>query len=464
MKDNSIALSYDGKTLEWARAEKSRDGVTMPTSGNFGEIPQTNTFTDPAQFEKALGDFTHKVSSKISETATLAIPTSRLILRTSRFPTTDTDEIASMSLNQMEKDAPLPLDEMVCSFEVLSSDETSSLVLSASTPVVCVEEISAMAGLSLNRAERIDARILGLLKILAGKQIVGSMPREVVVAEEGPAITMVILDAGKPVSIRSMGLVSSLDPRNLLNTTLLALMQTQQDHGMTEITRVVCFSDSLKVQTAVASLADSRGWTLKTVSPKSVSPIAFGVAQRTVEGAGMNLFPDSWRSKLAEKKFRTTYHYSILAGVALWLLAAGWFYGLPTLLDQRTKSLTAEVKRHESDETKVVDLRNRIGIIDRYSDRTFSPMEALLEVAIALPQGIELSSFRFNGAKNQTLVEGRSSVSTIVYDFMDRLKTSKIFREIKLASGPTLNRALGLYVFELSIDFKTREQMEAQSE
>jgi hypothetical protein len=47
---------------------------------------------------------------------------------------------------------------------------------------------------------------------------------------------------------------------------------------------------------------------------------------------------------------------------------------------------------------------------------------------------------------------------------MDRLKTSKIFREIKLASGPTLNRALGLYVFELSIDFKTREQMEAQSE
>lgn len=178
----------------------------------------------------------------------------------------------------------------------------------------------------------------------------------------------------------------------------------------------------------------------------------------------MNLFPDSWRTKLAEGKFRTTYRYSILAGAALWLLAVGWFYGWPSLLDQRTKSLTAEVKRHESDETKVVDLRNRIGIIDRYSDRTFSPMEALLEVAIALPQGIELSSFRFNGAKNQTLVEGRSTVSTLVYDFMDRLKTSKIFREIKLVSGPTLNRALGLNVFELSIEFKTQEQMEAQPE
>ncbi len=436
----------------------------MLASGSLGDIPQANAYSDPTLFEKALSDYAHKISSKISEPATLAIPTSRLILRTSRFPTTDVSELASMSLNQMEKDAPLPLDEMVCSFEVLSSEETNSLVLSASTPVSYIDEISAIAGLNLSRIERIDARILGLLKTLVGTRAIGNLPREVVVAEEGPSITMVILDSGKPVSIRSIGLMASLDAKNLLNTTLLALMQIQQEHGMAEITRVVCFSDSPKLQDAVTALADSRGWTIKMISPKSVSPAAFGAAQRTVEGAGMNLFPDSWRTKLAEAKFRTMFRYSILAGAALWLLAVGWFYGWPSLLDQRTKSLTAEVKRHESDETKVVDLRNRIGIIDRYSDRTFSPMEALLEVAIALPQGIELSSFRFNGTKNQTLVEGRSNVSTLVYDFMDRLKTSKIFHEVKLVSGPTLNRALGLNVFELSIEFKTREAMEAQTE
>ncbi len=178
----------------------------------------------------------------------------------------------------------------------------------------------------------------------------------------------------------------------------------------------------------------------------------------------MDLFPESWRTRLTEGKFRKTYRYSILAGAALWVLTAGLLYGWPMVLDQRVKSLTAVVKRLEPDESKVVDLRNRISIIDRYSDRTFSPMEALLEVAINQPQGIELSSFRFNGAKNQTLVEGRSRASTLVYDFMDRLKTSKIFREVKLSSGPTFNRALGLNVFELSIEFKTREQMEAESE
>lgn len=178
----------------------------------------------------------------------------------------------------------------------------------------------------------------------------------------------------------------------------------------------------------------------------------------------MNLFPGVWRSKLAEGKFRRTYRYSILAGMALWLLTAGWFYGWPILLEQRINSLNAEVKRLEPQESKVVDLRNRISIIDRYSDRTFSPLEALLEVTINLPEGIELSSFRYNGTKNQTIVEGRCRVSTLVYDFMDRLKTSKIFREVKLSSGPTLNKALGLNVFELSIEFKTREEMEAESE
>ncbi len=464
MKDNSIALSYDGKTLEWARAERSRDGVSMSASGTFGDSPKESAFVDPAEFKKASAEYSHKISSSLSDAVTLAVSTSRLILRTSRFPSTDGDEIASMSLNQMEKDAPLPLDEMVCSFEVLSTDETSSLVLSAGTPVSCVEEISATAGVSPGRVERVDALFLGILKTLLDKKVVGGMLREVIVAEEGSSMTLAILDSGKPISIRSMGDLASLNTGSLLNTTLLALMQTQQDHGKADLTRFVCFSDSLQLQSAVATVADARGCAVKHVSPKSFPPAAYGVALRTVDGAAMNLFPEGWRTKLAEGKFRRTYRYSLLAGAALWLLTAGWIYGWPLILDQRVKSLNAVVKRLEPDESKVVDLRNRISIIDRYSDRTFSPMEALLEVAVNQPQGIDLSSFRFNGAKNQTLVEGRSRVPTLVYDFMDRLKTSKIFREVKLSSGPTLNRALGLNVFELSIEFKTREQMEAESQ
>ena len=88
-------------------------------------------------------------------------------------------------------------------------------------------------------------------------------------------------------------------------------------------------------------------------------------------------------------------------------------------------------------------------------------MEALLEVSNALPQGIELAAYRYNGVKRQIAVEGRAGMSTLVYDFMDNLKRSAIFGANKLVSGPTFNKNLGVNVFELSIDFKSPEELES---
>lgn len=460
MKDNSTGIASNGKSVVWARAERSRDGVTMPASGSWGNLPEATALADPAAYEAAVHDYAKKISGQIPESATFAIQTADIIFRCLKFPTIDHDEIASMAANQMEKDAPLPVEEMVGSFEILSSSEDASLVLCASAPIASVERLKKETGANLTQFERVDATALGLLRNLVDAKAVSGIRREAVLAEEGDRITLIVTDSAQPVLIRSAGLIRSINPQALVNTTRIAMIQTQIEHGASDLTHVICVSDSPNVQSAVAAVATALGCPVKHLATHSLPPVAYGTALRSLDESGLNLFPESWREMLSERQFRKHFRTGMMIAAASWLLILIWFYGWPAIITQRIKSLNAEVARLAPAETAVNDIRNRIHIIDRYSDRTYSPMEALLEVAVNLPEGIELSSFRYNSVKHQISVEGRAKVSTIVYDFMNRLKTSKILGENKLVSGPTLNRNLGLTVFELSIEFKRPGQTE----
>lgn len=464
MQENSTGIFYDGTSVGWARAEKSRESIALSSSGSFGKVPLASAFSDPIEFEKALREFSHKLNAKLPDAATYAVPTSDVIFRCSKFPATDVDEIAVMSANQIEKDSPLPIEEMVSSFEVLSSDGETSLVLSASAPLAAVEKIRSITGADPAQVERVDASALGLLRNLVDSKVITGNMREAVIADEGDRITLIVADYSKPILVRSVGMAGSSRPNELLNATKIALIQAQMEHGASVLTRFVVVSDSDETRNAVKSVATALDCPMHHQSLKSLPPVAYGIALRTLSESGFNLFPGNWSAMLSERKFRKHFSTGLMIAAGLWLMLSGWLYGWPLVLDQRIKTLKADVERLLPAETKVGDIRTRIKIIEQYSDRTFSPMEALLEVANSQPIGIDMSSFRYNGVKHQVSVEGRAKISTLVYDFMDNLKRSRIFGEIKLVSGPTLNKSLGINVFELSIDFKTPEAMEAQTE
>jgi len=455
MKDSSTALAYEGETIEWARAEKSHGAQKPAASGSLGSIPKEAAFTDAVAFQKATESYARKASTRLPDSTTLAIATDNLIFRAMRLPSTDPDEIAAMALTQMEKDAPLAMEEMVSAYEVLATDEASSLVLAVCAPIATVEQAAAIVGLKPERVERVDARILGILPLLVNAEALLNTHREIILAEEGSSVTLVIIESGLPVLIRSLGPIMAISGSLMLQTVKISLIQTEIDHGPSAVTQLIALSDSNDSIRAAAATAEQLGCPFKAVSPRSLPTTAFGNALRSISGSPLNLFPDAWQTMLKENQFKRIFRTAILVGAAIWLLLIGWLYGWPTFVDQRIKKLNADVTRLAPAESKVNDVRNRIKIIEAYSDRTFSPMEALLEVAINQPQGIDLSAYRYNGTKKQVLIEGRSRVPTLVYDFMDQLKTSRLFGEVKLTSGPTFNRNLGVNVFELNIDFKT---------
>lgn len=458
--DNSTAITCDGKTVEWARSEKAREGITVSGFGKFPDIPTAVSHPDSDDLSKAATAYARLVSSKIQGAATLCLPTSDVIFRVSRLPSVDTEEIAAMSRNQMEKDAPLPIEEMTASFEILSQTEESALVLSASAPTSSIDNLSAIVGIPSSNIDRVDATILATLRNLNDKNAF-TPARDVAIIEEGLGIVLVIADAGIPVMIRSSGIVETVSAPSLTNAARVALIQAQLEHGQMELSQLVCVASSQNLQNACLSIASALGIKYSQIAPTSLPATPHGAAMRTIEGQGrLNLFPEAWRTEIDARKFRKRMRIVTAAAAALLLLLAGWMYVWPALMDQRIKSLNAQVERRAAQESEVNDLRNRIKIIENYSDRTFSPLEILLEATLKLPEGVDITSFRYSGDKNHVSIEGKSTITTLVYDFMEGLNQSELFGEVKLVSGPTLNRALNIFVFELSINFKADEDEE----
>jgi hypothetical protein len=350
---------------------------------------------------------------------------------------------------------------MTVSYEVLRREEERSLVLSAATPSARIDSMSALIGIQPSRIDRVGATVLGTLYALADKSAFSMNMRDIVLVEEGSDLTLALADSGLPVMIRSCGAAKAASQQSVLNAVRIALIQVQMEHGTAGLSKVICATTSNDIKNIGLSLADSLNaeFTLHTTASLPSPP--HGLALRTIKSAAaLNLFPESWKIEISERKFRKYLKIGLAAAAAAWLLLTSWLYAWPAILDQNIKRLNAQVEKRAAQEEEVNDLRNRIKIIDTYSDRTYSPIEALLAVATSQPEGVDMTSFRYTGDKNHVLVEGKSAITTLVYNFMEELNQSGFFTDVRLVSGPTLNRALNVFVFELSLNFKPAESEE----
>ena len=459
MKDSSTAIISDGKSMLYAKAGK---GATA-SGGSLGTIPSATAFPDEAALQKALSDYLRKVSSRAPDGATLAIPTADAIFRTEFLPSADPDELAAMSLNQAEKDAPLPIEEMTQSYEILETEAEGTLVLSVCAPSAVIEKIRTTAGIDIAKVERVDALICGTIALLLSRGGLSGRGREILISEEGDNVTLAVVDSGAPVFIRSLGETAALDSSDVAKAVRLALIRSKTRRGDGAVTGFVLLGNPATLapfaNAAMALESVAPGLRARILKDDLPGGEATGVAARTLEGKSLNLFPQEWRSKLGETKFKKSFGFSIIGAATLWLVMVGYFWGLPTLLDRNISQRKEQVKRNEPAETVVKDLRHRIAIIERYSDRSFSPLEALLETALGLPPGLELTRFNYNGNRNTVQIQGKALVSTTVYTFTEALREAPIFKSVLITSGPSFNNTLRMQTFEIAITLKNAEDL-----
>lgn len=440
-KDTCLGAAECGGVLFWARAARSRPQSAAATGENAPP-------------------------SAGAEGLSLVLPLKDSFCKILRIPSADSSEIALIARNMMEADAPLDPSEMVFSHETLETapggadgDGGSALVIAVSAPVSAVDALRSAAGCDAGRIDRVDVFPLALATALSKRDASLLEGRRPALADFDGRIALIVFDAGRPVVARDLGSTVSAAAPSLTLALRLALVQAERDNGSAEPSPLLVLTSALPFQTAATTAAKALGLKTQIVPEPRPEEIAFSAASRSLSADGRlcNLFPDSWQSMLSDRKFKRSFATGIAGAFAIWLALACTLFGWPALLSMRETALQNEVDRLAPEESAVDQFRNRIKIIERYSDRTWSPLEVLREVAIALPQGVTLTMFRQDAGKREALVEASARASAPAYDFSNRLKESPLFERNDIVAGPTENRNTGRTSFQLRLTFTPKD-------
>lgn len=442
--DSSLGIAWETRPpdgagavrLAWARAARGR---AKPVLAGSGATPPRG------------------------DGATLAVPTADLAVRVETLPSADPAEIALLAANLMEAEAPLDPSEMVFGHEILSTGEGNALVLCAAAPAAAVERLRAAAGTDPGRVLRVDAAALGAPRALAGSPDAAPEGRQPVLFEEDGRATLLLLEDGKPAALRSVCPLRAATPAAVAAAVRLALAQAEIARGPASAAPLLFCGSALR--DAASAAARATGREAKELAPQVLAPqaLAGGAAARTVDGVPFDLFPPAWREALGTRRWRRTFAAAVAAGAALWAALAAFLFGWPALLEARAESLRAQVAANQAAEDEVRQFRDRIAIVDRYADRTYSALEVLREVALAMPGGVTLSKFNYDAARHEASLEGVSASSAPAYEFSNRMKASPLFLRTSIVNGPTVNRSTGKtgYTILLNLASATNEAARA---
>ncbi len=448
-KDYATGVAPEGDSAVWARI--SRTSARAPDDAGTGAPP----------------------APRRGERLTLVIPVADVLLRAERLPTSDPEEIAAIAANRMEAESPLEPDEMVFAHEVLETSGDESLVLCAAAPVsACNRALAAATGSDSPSGAalvaRVDCAASGLARSLAAAGLSAASGRQPVLAMDGGRAALIVLEDGRPILARAAGA-----PAAFAQTLRLALMQAEMSCGPERSAApLLCLATGPEWVAAAQAAASASGRECETPPHEAQIPsAAFGAALRTLEGASgssqrhggggaLDLFPAPWSAALDERRYRRTFIACSAAALVAWAALVGALWGWPAALGARQAALQREVDALAPREGAVRQVRERIRLIDRYSDRTFSPLEILREISLALPEGVTLKQMAYEAARRECTVEGESRGSAPAYDFSNRLKSSPLLARNDIVSGPTENRNTGKTNFRIRLSFAAPEDGE----
>ena len=396
----------------------------------------------------------------------LVLPTADLAVRVESFPSGDPEELALLASNLMETDSPLDPAEMVFAHEILSRGEEASLVLCAAAPVAAVEKLRAEAGLDPGRVARVDAAALAAARVLAGLRETAAEGRQPVLFEEGARATMLLLEDRRPVAVRPVCAVregAQAPAAPVAAAVRLALAQAEIARGPALSAPLLYCGASLRE--AAKAAAEATGREARELPPHALAPAALaeGAAARTADGSGFNLFPAAWSEMLSNRRWKRTFWLAVAGGAALWAALAVFLFGYPALLGARADSLRTQVEANRAAEEEVRQFRDRIAIVDRYSDRTDSALEVLREIAIALPEDVRLTKFSYDAARREATVSGQSNSSAPAYEFSNNMKLSPLFLRTSIINGPTVNRTSGKTEYSILLNLASAAEAAARA-
>ena len=111
-----------------------------------------------------------------------------------------------------------------------------------------------------------------------------------------------------------------------------------------------------------------------------------------------------------------------------WALVMAVLFGGPFVYDQLAERQKTVCKRHAKSYREVREMRDKVKLVQQYSDHARGTLEMLKAVSDRMPEGVTLTSFSYKRGEKLSLV-GEADQPTAVYDFKNALTKAVIVTE-----------------------------------
>lgn len=366
--------------------------------------------------------------------AVLALPLSRLIVKMVRVPEEGRADPVAFATPLLQAMSPYPDDPLKVSYETVREDGDGLVILAAALPESATDDIAEALDARKLNVTRVDALVLGELRRLWGGINTSDGARRLVKVKSPDCTTMVVLDGDMPASIRA---VSEGAP--MKREEMLSLLEAEDFGGPKELKETLEFE-------------------------RNVARAMEGVAERSQEEGALNALPASWGEVLAETRFKAKLYRRLGIAGGVWAFIMAVLFGVPVVFGLLTDHQKSLCKEHSRQYQEVRSIKEKVELVQKYSDHSRGALEIMKAVSDRLPQGIDLDSWSFKRGDGLKIT-GLADEDTQVYKFKDQLvaaaaaddDSDRVFKTVELGS---LSSKGGRQRFPIDLGFIEEEEEE----
>ena len=382
----------------------------------------------------------------------LSMPLSSLLVKVSHTSVDERDSLAETAGAELGKVSPFPDETPVAGIETVAETDRDLVTMFAALPESAATDIGDALDEAKVRVLRTDITALGWLRNLWPRIVSPqSSGRIVVLMDLDDGWDVCVLDESSPSLLRGLGAIS--DPAELGREMTLTLLQAGMD---VETGEIVVFSKREVSEEVVKRLEAFAPVRIERVEEIDANWGVDGVARRTLEGATLDVTPADWSELREESRFKKKLTMFLAVAAAGWVVAMGTLFGGPVVYDQLTERQKTICKRHSKAYREVKEMRDKVKLVQQYSDHARGTLEMLKAVSDRMPEGVTLTSFNYRRGEKLS-IGGEADQPTVVYDFKNALteaeiilveaeegsgkevETEKLFAEVTL-TGPSKSR------------------------
>jgi Tfp pilus assembly PilM family ATPase len=445
----AVAFGPSSLELTTVRAEGTEVSVLQQSSASA--VPSAGAPDAPPQWQNAAQSLRQQFDPREHRVVT-SVSCEDVLCQILRLPATEPAELKQMLDLQIDNITPLPLEEVVYSFEALATADGQTRVLVAIARKAKVNErVEALESAGL-QPEVVSVDALAMFRALARRNLLAQDDRlNVLVILGAVSADVIVYSQVVPLAVRSLVLGAEGESilREELQRTFVAT-EAGQPERMPGGVIFLAPGEELKAfaeKVANGLSAQSSFLTNGTVPSAALS---LCLQYATGETAQLNLLPEEWRQKRQTKALRRRLIRGAIAVGIVYVLALAVFLTLLAVKNTQLNRVTREINARQKDFGDARELQGQLIAMRNQLDTKFSALEVLREITVRMPKDMQLNSFVFK--KDLTLsLKGQAPSGAVALDFQSRLQQCDLFSKV---SGRS-DTVGGLTKFDLTCTLKT---------